>query len=211
MGRAPVPFKSLMPPSRTRTCECLHGAMEAVDGAAVCGCWANRQAKPGKPATSSRARRGSTIPYWLVIVIGLITIIGSILAAELWLARHGYADASDALAACLYFFLDAISAFAVTGTVTEVSVRLRMCLVDVRNVYFLRTRYGPPRLCRPPKGLAAARPRVCRGRACPLADWWQQHHLTLLPLLLSHRCPSAWWAGCAPTSCPCASLCRPTQ
>lgn len=139
--------------------------MEAVDGAAVCGCWANRQAKPDKLATSSRARRGSTIPYWLVIVIGLVTIIGSILAAELWLARHGYADASDALAACLYFFLDAISAFAVTGTVTEVSVRLRMCLVDVRNVYLLRTCYGPPRLCRPPKGLAAARSRVCRGRA----------------------------------------------
>lgn len=121
-----------MPPSRTRTCECLHGAAHALNGAAVCGCWAdqqvraNRQLKPVEPATSSRARRGSTIPYWLVIVIGLVTIIGSILAAELWLARHGYADASDALAACLYFFLDAISAFAVTGTVTEVGAAARV-------------------------------------------------------------------------------------
>jgi len=68
------------------------------------------------PATCRR----STIPYWLVILIGVLSIVGSILAAELWLARHGYADASDALAACLYFFLDAVSAFFVTGMATEV-------------------------------------------------------------------------------------------
>lgn len=63
---------------------------------------------------------GSTIPYWLVIVVGVLSIAASILAAELWLARHTHADASDALAAALHFFLDAISAFFVTGLVTEV-------------------------------------------------------------------------------------------
>ena len=71
-------------------------------------------------SASACSRSGSTIPYWLVIVAGVLTIVGSILAAELWLARHAHADASDALAAVLYFFLDAISAFFVTGLVTEV-------------------------------------------------------------------------------------------
>lgn len=66
--------------------------------------------------------RDTTIPIWLVTVVGLVTIIGSILVVELWLARHGHADASDALAACLYFFLDAVCATAVTVLATEASV-----------------------------------------------------------------------------------------
>lgn len=51
-------------------------------------------------------------------MVAVLALAGSVLAAELWLG--GYADASDAAAAALFFFLDCLCAFFVTGTATEV-------------------------------------------------------------------------------------------
>lgn len=49
------------------------------------------------------------MPYWLAVVVSTLAMAGSVLLAELWLARH--ADATDAAAAVVHFWLDAICAF----------------------------------------------------------------------------------------------------
>ena len=62
----------------------------------------------------------STVPYWVVIVVSVLAFVGSILVAELVLARRLHASATDAAAAALFFFLDGLSAFFMSALVTEV-------------------------------------------------------------------------------------------
>lgn len=66
-------------------------------------------------------RRGSSVPYWLAVVVCTLAMAASVLLAELWLARH--ADATDAAAAVVHFLLDAICAFFVCGLTTEARVQ----------------------------------------------------------------------------------------
>lgn len=72
------------------------------------------------------------MPYWSVIVASIAALLLTIVAAELWLRRSQHTDLTNALAATLHFLIDGLSAFGVTGMVTQVHAAARRPLVALR-------------------------------------------------------------------------------
>lgn len=85
-------------------------------------------------ATVSFPHGESSVPYWLACLVSALMALLSIMAGEVLLGRRRLAGLTDALAATLHFFIDAIAAFIVTGlgtTVMKVAVgRLRPDFLD---------------------------------------------------------------------------------
>ena len=105
-------------------------------------------------ATISYPYKPSSIPYWCVVVAGLAAMALSAAAGECWLGSWAYAaDPTSAVAAALHFWLECVSAVALTALTTSISKevvgRLRpnflaLCKPDMPAPGELQVAYGQP-------------------------------------------------------------------
>ena len=111
-----APFPSTTPPSPTRTREGRGHSSPLAPAAPP----RPPAAVPANPARRLFSHRPDTIPYWCTVVFPLAALALTAAASELWLGARQHGDATGAVAACLHFLLEGISAVVLTGLYTSV-------------------------------------------------------------------------------------------